>query len=727
VLSEYSRLAILAAPGGGKTTLLKRLAIAYAFPDRRRLIDDNLPDRSWLPLFIRCRQLGDMVKSPISDILRAIPQRAEMSDLAEAFVYLVNRALRSGDALILVDGLDEISDEGARVSFINQLRTFLATYPTASIVVTSREAGFRIVGGALSAHCEHYKVADFNEADITRLTLAWHREVVGDSAEVRSEAEKLAKTICDSDRVRQLAKNPLLLTTLLLVKRWVGQLPTRRSVLYGKAIEVLLMTWNVEGYEPIDQEEAIPQLAFVAFTMMKDGIQRISSRRLDDLLISAILSGHEIEQGTLYPMYEFRHLTFQEYLAARAVVDGYYLNRTDNDTLLTILEPHLADEHWKEVVPLAAVLAGRKVQPLIRHLIDLCKNSPTSYHYSPFEKNFPVILLSQCILDEIQVSPDLLKEALEWIARRSYGDPSPLILDLYSGRYGDIFLTIVQDTYMSSATDLADLGGALRDITLNQINWSSMQDLNPQLVEKIKTFFVNESPIKKAAGALAVMSIAFEFRGFHESHAPTAKKLLNALGDQLVPILYSDEPYAYFAACWAFAWLGERGAWSPEHKPGVLSRLLKIWRESQLYDVQRQAAWAISSLPIINRELKPLPEPDPDLIDFIKQQGSLMSGTGDTKKSAEFKRSAALVIGFYWKTPWTDEELAQLVASEYGGRKEYDRLGIQNFKSLLKALGEAGMAQLEAIEQKEGSRSRKLKAKSKKQAKKSQKRQPKER
>ena len=99
VLSEYSRLAILAAPGGGKTTLLKRLAIAYAFPDRRRLIDDNLPDRSWLPLFIRCRQLGDLVKSPISDILRAIPQRAEMSDLAEAFVHLVNRALRSGNAL----------------------------------------------------------------------------------------------------------------------------------------------------------------------------------------------------------------------------------------------------------------------------------------------------------------------------------------------------------------------------------------------------------------------------------------------------------------------------------------------------------------------------------------------------------------------------------------------------------------------------------------------------
>jgi predicted NACHT family NTPase len=219
VLSGYSKLAILASPGGGKTTLLKRLAIAYAFPERRSLIADELPDRPWLPLFIRCRQLGDMAKSPISEILRMIPQRAEMSDLADAFKIIVERALRSGNALLLVDGLDEISDEGSRLSFVNQLRTFVATYPTINIVVTSREAGFRIVGGALSAHCEHYRIADFDNADITRLTLAWHKEVVGDRQEVRVEAEKLAKTICDSDRVRQLAKNPLLLTTLLLVKR----------------------------------------------------------------------------------------------------------------------------------------------------------------------------------------------------------------------------------------------------------------------------------------------------------------------------------------------------------------------------------------------------------------------------------------------------------------------------------------------------------------------------
>ena len=42
-LSQTSRMTILGLPGGGKTTLLKRLATAYAFPERRSLVGDELP------------------------------------------------------------------------------------------------------------------------------------------------------------------------------------------------------------------------------------------------------------------------------------------------------------------------------------------------------------------------------------------------------------------------------------------------------------------------------------------------------------------------------------------------------------------------------------------------------------------------------------------------------------------------------------------------------------
>jgi hypothetical protein len=505
VLADNSRIAILAAPGGGKSTLIKRLAIAYARPNGRSLVDDNLPDRTWLPLFIRCRQLGTLVKSPISDILRAIPQRAELSnDLAGVFIALVDRALQGGTALLLIDGLDEISDERTRLRFVNQLRTFLAVYPNISVVVTSREAGFRIVGGVLSSACTHYRLANFDDDDIKRLTLAWHKEVVGDKPEIRLQAEELAETICNSDRVKQLAQTPLLLTTLLLVKRWVGQLPTRRSVLYGKAIEVLLMTWNVEGHDPIDPNEAIPQLSFLAYTMMKEGVQVISLKRLREILTLAreqmpevlayasfnitdfiervelrssllVLSGYGVDEGTLYPLYEFRHLTFQEYLAARAIVEGYYPDRNDRDTLLSVLEPYLSNVQWKEVIPLAGVLSGRKVQPLIQHLIKLSKPESVLEHTST-PNTRPQELLALCIIDEITIPPDLLKEALEWIARRLHDLPiNPLRLSILKGKYGEVFSSVVREAYSTSNTDLFQLGEVLGEITVAQILYKKRQ------------------------------------------------------------------------------------------------------------------------------------------------------------------------------------------------------------------------------------------------------------
>jgi predicted NACHT family NTPase len=190
----------------------------------------------------------------------ALAERVGLGERTRAFRAHVDLALRDGEVLLLVDGLDEISDPGDCTAFVRNLRTFLAIYPNVSLVVTSREAGFRHVAGLLAAVCRHTRLADFDADDIRRLSVAWHREVVGDRPDVVAEAEALAATIVANDRIRQLAVNPLLLTTLLLVKRWVGQLPTRRSVLYGKAVEVLLMTWNVEGHDPIEQDEALPQL-----------------------------------------------------------------------------------------------------------------------------------------------------------------------------------------------------------------------------------------------------------------------------------------------------------------------------------------------------------------------------------------------------------------------------------------------------------------------------------
>jgi len=395
-LTDYPRLAILAAPGGGKSTLIKRLALAYADPTRR---GNDLPKRDWLPLFFRCRELRDLARGSFADLLEALSQREPVRQHAAIFRALVDRALLAGYVLLLVDGLDEISNEGDRAAFVCTLRAALQAYPGIAMVVTSREAGFRHVAAHLAPICTHAALSPFDEEDIRRLSVAWHREVVGDTEKVRADAEDLAATIARSDRIKLLAINPLLLTTLFLVKRWVGSLPTRRAVLYGKAVEVLLMTWNTEGHEPIPEEEALPQLCYVASSMMIDGVQKISRPRLAALLQEArtalptelgyvkgtvdefihrvedrssllMMTGLDVEDGRLVEFFEFRHLTFQEFLTARAMVEGWHLGRKEKDTLASVLDPYFEEEAWREVIPLAAVLGGKAAEALIQRLTE---------------------------------------------------------------------------------------------------------------------------------------------------------------------------------------------------------------------------------------------------------------------------------------------------------------------------------------------------------------------
>jgi energy-coupling factor transporter ATP-binding protein EcfA2 len=258
-LSSHPRLALLAPPGGGKSTLLKRLAVAYTDAERQRQITDDLPQCNWLPLFIRCRELRDLSRASFAQLIDAISDHEHVGQHAAALRAHIDRALFAGRVLLLIDGLDEISNPGDRAAFVCTLRTTLQAYPGNAIVVTSREAGFRHVAAHSSPLCALATLSPFDADDIRRLTVAWHREVIGESDKVRIEAEQLAATIVRNDRIRRLAVNPLLLTTLLLVKRWVGSLPIRRAMLYDKAVEVLLMTWNIEGHEPIPEEEALPR------------------------------------------------------------------------------------------------------------------------------------------------------------------------------------------------------------------------------------------------------------------------------------------------------------------------------------------------------------------------------------------------------------------------------------------------------------------------------------
>jgi predicted NACHT family NTPase len=155
---KHERVVLLALPGGGKSLLLKRLAVAYANPARREASVDQLPELDLTPVLIRCREWREHIHRPILTLLGNISDITGQPSLAGLIGALVP-LFKKGRALLLVDGLDEIHDDAIRTIFVEHLETFLNDNPRTRVVITSREAGFSLVAPSLARFCTRWRIA----------------------------------------------------------------------------------------------------------------------------------------------------------------------------------------------------------------------------------------------------------------------------------------------------------------------------------------------------------------------------------------------------------------------------------------------------------------------------------------------------------------------------------------------------------------------------------------
>ncbi len=472
--AKRKSLALLALPGGGETLLLKRLAVAYAEKNRMSLSDDQLPNFDLLPLLIRCREWRDHIRKPIASLLESLPEitgQPKLRGLSSALQPL----LKAGRVLLLIDGLDEIHDDADRTIFVENLERFLADYSKIRLVVSSREAGFSLVAPCLMRFCERWRIAPLSEEAISTLSSYWHELMGGAVQATGEEARLVTETLLRNPALRRLAENPLLLTMLLVVKHGAGRLPPDRVSLYDRAVEVLLDTWNIKGHEPLNPREAVPQLAYVAFELMKSGRQTATERELlriieecrqnvpmirrytkdapheflkrVELRSSLVVeAGHVAEDGKTVPFYQFRHLTFQEYLAAVAAVEGHHPGYTQGGTLLDPLRDVVIADEWKEVIPMAAVLGRKQAQPLIAELVSRGEavkqeffatgNFPEKVDWDKLPES--ISRLVQCLIEEAEFSQETLGQALSLVSFFARGCNSPENWEALSrGPYGD--------------------------------------------------------------------------------------------------------------------------------------------------------------------------------------------------------------------------------------------------------------------------------------------------
>ena len=440
VVQLSQRATILAKPGGGKTTLIRRIALSYADSRIRSLIHDDIQDDDFFPVFIRCRDLGALTRKSIQEIIQAVIVRAELSQYLDAFLVLIKESMLKGTLYLLVDGLDEISDPQARRCFVEQLRCFSAMYPNARMLLTSRETGYSSIAGVLQEYCDEYRICSFDDQQIQELSLNWHLAIIPDIKKAKSESEQICKIILSSMRIKALADNPLLLTTLLFVKRCVGYLPTKKCQLYEEMIRLLLVSWNVAAHGSIDLDEAMPQLSYIAYYMSQKGVQTItksdllrciyhSRKDLPEYLEYTQLSPRKfvdqvelrsnllIQKGLEYndremleETYEFSHLSLQEYLTAVAISKDWLPEKNQGLPVGKLLEGKLFNAQWAEIIPMTAFLLGKKAKPIIDAII-IKAEKDTQVKAETLEAeagNAAALLLANCISLEVPMRDETL-------------------------------------------------------------------------------------------------------------------------------------------------------------------------------------------------------------------------------------------------------------------------------------------------------------------------------
>ena len=135
---KYKRLFILGDPGMGKTTLVRRLATILSEAENKTFEKDGIP---LIPFLITLREL-DFAKilsweELLSEYFKQSPYKKLKPD-----IDLVLKLFQNGQVFVLLDGLDEVSNEKLRELLSWLIQDGINKYPECNWWFTSRIVGF---------------------------------------------------------------------------------------------------------------------------------------------------------------------------------------------------------------------------------------------------------------------------------------------------------------------------------------------------------------------------------------------------------------------------------------------------------------------------------------------------------------------------------------------------------------------------------------------------------
>ncbi|MFI7277173.1 NACHT domain-containing protein [Streptomyces sp. NPDC049879] len=438
-LRGRERVLLRGIAGAGKTTLVQWLAVTTA---EHRVPEPLHHLLGCVPFVLPLRTLtrGDRELPPPGDFLSAVncPHTPPAG--------WVERILADGRGLLLIDGIDEMPEEG-RATAKTWLRELLREFPGNVTLVSGRPSAVGEDWLAADDFME-LSLAPMTRQDVATFIRRWHRAAGAPD----EDAGDLLRAVRSRQDLARLATNPLMCAVMCALYRSSnGYLPHGRTALYEAALRMLLERRDrqrgIQSSIRLDAETQTLLLQKLAYWLIRNGhaeIDRSDAEAVIDAVLplmpqvsaqadASAVCGYLLERSGLLRepeegQIEFVHRTFQDYLSAREAIEA-------RDIPFLVRNAHR--DQWEDVVRMA--VAHGRPEERKRLLTALVKRGDTTKRHRVRLH----LLAMACLEQATQLDPatrDLVtSRAATLLPPRTYtegfelGRIGPVVLELLPG------------------------------------------------------------------------------------------------------------------------------------------------------------------------------------------------------------------------------------------------------------------------------------------------------
>ncbi|NIM16827.1 MAG: SUMF1/EgtB/PvdO family nonheme iron enzyme [Candidatus Aminicenantes bacterium] len=360
LMGRVNCLLLRGKAGMGKTTLIKHLAYSLTHGSGPVAL------RGYLPVMVFLKDLWSIYERKLKTEPAHVTFELLLKEYFEKHrcplpMETVAAYLSQGKALLLLDGLDEVP-ESIREDLVDLVHRFQFQHKNNRFLITGRPHG--IEGKCMQDFGKYLRdIDDLDNKKVEAFITRWFRAVSGQAAGVGEvTAADMTADIRQHEHAAVFTGNPLLLTALCIFYLVGGKrIPDQRADLYDRIVANLLYR---RFHDPANTERVNRVREFLmllAFTMQTRNVKSMEACEAAELLqqnypqnegeelpdykkrMDALFNEMEPKCGLLNRLgsgeIAFAHLTFQEFLAAKHMLDR------DID-----YKKYIKDPWWKETV-----------------------------------------------------------------------------------------------------------------------------------------------------------------------------------------------------------------------------------------------------------------------------------------------------------------------------------------------------------------------------------------